>query len=138
MNGLPTPTHVFRSSGRNGPLPYNQGVGRHQETERRLYLGGGRAFILSLVCVCVCVRPPTRPVLTIVGFFEGPGQCSVRPELRLRIPEIERQIRQDFAHCAKTKRQEEKSVLLLSQAAITYFSRTRPHQASLMATMKSN
>ena len=57
---------------------------------------------------------------------------------RLGIPEVERQIRLDFAHCAKTMRQEQESVLLLSQQAITSFSRTQPHPTSLVATMKSN
>ena len=49
VNALPTPTHAFRPSARNGPLSYNQGVGHHREMERRVYLGGGRAFILSSV-----------------------------------------------------------------------------------------
>ena len=57
---------------------------------------------------------------------------------RLGIPDVERQIRRDFAHCAGTLRQEQENVLLLSQPAITSFSRTRPHPASLMATLKSN
>ena len=39
MNALPTPTHAFRPSARNGPLSYNQGVGHHREMERRVIWG---------------------------------------------------------------------------------------------------
>ena len=52
VNDLPTPTHDFRPSARNGPLSYNQGVGHHREMERWVYLGAGGAFILSSFSVC--------------------------------------------------------------------------------------
>ena len=56
---------------------------------------------------------------------------------RMGILDVERQVRLDWAHCGSAQA-ERRDAPLLSQPALTYFTRVRPSTASLMAQLKSN